>query len=355
MAYARTTTVDTGPAGDTIVQGVTDLDTDLTAIYTNLNTHEALTETHGATGAIVGTTNTQTLTNKTLTSPTISGGTITSPTITGTGAIAGVFTGNLTGNVTGNVTGTTGTFSSSVAGGATAVSSDKIEINSTGSGNRIAYIDFHGDDTYTNYGLRLLRGDTGENATSYLSHRGTGDFVISAMEAARIVFLTTNTTRAVIAAAGTVSLASQPLFSAIVTATVENCTGVNDISTYYTLRSTSSPACNWTEITDRATNFSGGTFTAPVTGNYLFTGFIALNELSEHTSWTIVHLITSNRTYDLTTIGIENLGYAGYGFSVIADMDTADTAYLRIVVYDGTNAQTVDITTSTYFQGYLLP
>jgi hypothetical protein len=81
MAYARTTTVDTGPAGDTIVQGVTDLDTDLTAIYANLNTHEALTETHGATGEIVGTTNTQTLTNKTLTSPTISGGTITSPTI----------------------------------------------------------------------------------------------------------------------------------------------------------------------------------------------------------------------------------------------------------------------------------
>jgi len=77
MAYARTTTVDTGPAGDTIVQGATDLDTDLTAIYTDLNTHEALTETHGATGAIVGTTNTQIITNKTLYSPTISGGTYT--------------------------------------------------------------------------------------------------------------------------------------------------------------------------------------------------------------------------------------------------------------------------------------
>jgi hypothetical protein len=121
------------------------------------------------------------------------------------------------------------------------------------------------------------------------------------------------------------------------------------------LRSTSSPACNWTEITDRATNFSGGTFTAPVTGNYLFTGFIDLSGLSDNTSWTIVHLITSNRTYNVTIVGIENLGYAGYGFSVIADMDTADTAYLEIVVYDGTNAKTVDITTSTYFQGYLLP
>ena len=411
MAYARTTTVDTGPAGDTIVQGVTDLDTDLTAIYTDLNTHEALTETHGATGAVVGTTNTQTLTNKTLSAPTltgtvtlsgatmtggtytsptintptvlggtftsptintptvvtptVSGGTFTSPTITGTGAIAGTFTGNLTGNVkgnvtgnlTGNATGATGTFSSSVAGGATAVTSNRVDINSTGSGNRYAYVDFYGDDTYTP-ALRIIRSNVGANATSTVTHRGTGNFVLNTTEAAPIIFETTNTTRAVIAAAGTVSLASQPLFSATVTATVENCTGVNSILTYYTLRSTSSPACNWTEITDRATNFSGGTFTAPVTGNYLFTGFIDLIGLSGNTSWTVVHLITSNRTYTVTninSIGIQSVGNAGYGFSVIADMDTADTAYLEIVVYDGTNAKTVDITTSTHFQGYLLP
>ena len=77
--------------------------------YREANTHIEATTGHGATGAVVGTTNTQTLTNKTLTTPTI-----TSPTITGTGAIAGTFTGNLTGNVTGTVSGNAGTVTNGV-------------------------------------------------------------------------------------------------------------------------------------------------------------------------------------------------------------------------------------------------
>jgi hypothetical protein len=74
--------------------------------YQEANDHiEASAAVHGLAGSVVGTSDTQTLTNKTL----------TSPTITGTGAIAGTFTGNLTGNVTGNVSGSAGSATGNAA------------------------------------------------------------------------------------------------------------------------------------------------------------------------------------------------------------------------------------------------
>lgn len=51
---------------------------------TDFRTHEDSTAAHGATGAVVGTTTTQTLTNKTLTSPTLNTPTVNSMTFNGT-------------------------------------------------------------------------------------------------------------------------------------------------------------------------------------------------------------------------------------------------------------------------------
>jgi len=52
---------------------INELRTEVDVREADLTTHAADTTTHAATGAVVGTTNTQTLTNKTLTDPTISG------------------------------------------------------------------------------------------------------------------------------------------------------------------------------------------------------------------------------------------------------------------------------------------
>jgi len=67
-AYETTLTV-TDPTADRTI--TLPNATGTVALTSDVTTHASLTEAHGATGAVVGTTNTQTLTNKTLTSPKI--------------------------------------------------------------------------------------------------------------------------------------------------------------------------------------------------------------------------------------------------------------------------------------------
>jgi len=82
----------------------------------------------------------------------------------------------------------------------------RIELGQDGSGPRYAYIDLIGDDTYTDYGLRVIRGNGGENTTSQITHKGTGDFYIETAEAGLIAFKTDSTTRLTVAADGTIEI-----------------------------------------------------------------------------------------------------------------------------------------------------
>ena len=84
--------------------------------------------------------------------------------------------------------------------------STSIELNSLGSSNRYAHIDFHGDDTWTDYALRILRDNSGQNAQSTITHRGTGNFNIHTQEAASIIFTTNNAERMRILSDGNVGI-----------------------------------------------------------------------------------------------------------------------------------------------------
>ena len=54
-----------------------------------------------------------------------------------------------------------------------------IEVGTNPTGSYHSFIDFTGDTTYTDYGLRLIRYNTGANAGSQLVHRGTGSFSVN--------------------------------------------------------------------------------------------------------------------------------------------------------------------------------
>jgi trimeric autotransporter adhesin len=73
-------------------------------------------------------------------------------------------------------------------------------------GNRYSGIDFHGDDTYTDYALRILRYNTGPNAMSGIVHRGTGEFRIGTQDAGFLTLFTNSSERLRVTADGNVGI-----------------------------------------------------------------------------------------------------------------------------------------------------
>ena len=69
-----------------------------------------------------------------------------------------------------------------------------------------AFIDLVGDTTYTDYGVRLIRMNTGPNAESRIMHRGTGSLVLMAQDSASISLKTGGTERMRVSETGNVGI-----------------------------------------------------------------------------------------------------------------------------------------------------
>lgn len=83
-----------------------------------------------------------------------------------------------------------------------------LELGKSGqTGNRIALIDFTGDDTYTDYGFRIIRQNAGPNADTYLTNRGTGNVIVESAEAGQVLINTSSVTRLTITSGGNLILA----------------------------------------------------------------------------------------------------------------------------------------------------
>ncbi len=141
---------------------------------------------------------------------------------------------------------------------------------------------------------------------------------------------------------GHITMPTQPAFSATATTT-------NIPLTTQTTVTLSSPRFNV------GSHLSGNTFTAPITGKYLFTYLFYFTQLDASHTTLDVHIKTSNKQYQQTWNPSAFMG-SDSNFSVsgsqICDMDANDTTFFAVYVSGG-GAQT-DIHGDSQVSGCLL-
>ena len=149
---------------------------------------------------------------------------------------------------------------------------------------------------------------------------------------------------------GHVTKPLQPAFLAQASGAVTNVATNNAISTLVM----------GTEYFDLNGDYNTGTytFTAPVTGKYLFSFSATLNNVDTGATYISIHIRTSNRNYNEgNAFGIN--GYSAdetrveVSQTILADMDANDTATLGIQQFEGTAQMDVN-DDSAYFCGHLV-
>ena len=109
-----------------------------------------------------------------------------------------------------------------------------------------------------------------------------------------------------------------------------------------------------TEIIDYSANFASNSFTAAGFGLYQLNALIRLTNLDTAASLYVITIVTSNRNYPYYMTPSQfaaDVADWQVSFSVLADMDAADTAYVTVEQTGG--SQQTDIEGGSYFSGIL--
>lgn len=158
----------------------------------------------------------------------------------------------------------------------------------------------------------------------------------------------------VAATGGEVTFPSTPAFFAALTANEPNVTGNGTVHTVGSIS-------GFNVIFDQNSDFSGNTFTAPVTGRYEFFGMFRFTNVGNGHTRGIAQISTSNRAAsfymgDVSATQSANNNVSGQA-SYIVDMDAGDTSILTCFADNSTQTVGIDMASAvdplTFFCGSL--
>jgi hypothetical protein len=110
-----------------------------------------------------------------------------------------------------------------------------------------------------------------------------------------------------------------------------------------------------TEVFDTGGNFASNTFTAPVTGVYHFDVLLDLENFDSAMGVLFVYIAVTGRAFRFKMSGnhvAADTDYTSVAFGVTVKLSATNTAVVRVYQSGGT-AQ-LDITTDSYFSGFLI-
>ena len=214
------------------------------------------------------------------------------------------------------------------SGGSAHASADELIVEASGSGG--IQILTANDQTG-----RLYFGDDGSTHSGFIEYSHAND---------RLEFGTSASTRVKIDSTGAMTNTTQPAFQ------VRPSSNQNNMATGATI-------VFGTEVFDQNSDFASNTFTAPVTGKYQLSFNIRLQQLQDDSSYALINIQTSNRTYQhilaLAPHVDGDVGYQHFSNSLLCDMDANDTAYLVFQESGGTTGAVDVSATESDFTGFL--